>query len=302
MITSHWDKLCKLAENPKLPQYDRARTEEACQRYREWIACLEEIAESGEQVTERMVAELNEYRKWIDLEFVFDSEEDFLYRQKGQIKLESSVIEEFLPRLVRATVLRNVGSDLTVGPAQCFSSVYFTCALDRVVPGAGIDVRTKDQDFVVGRPVFLRASHFRDFAEALEQETTVAYCAVECKTNLDKTMFQEAVATASDLKAAVSGARYFLMCEWLDMPPISSGPTDIDQVFILRKAKRLSSGIRSEFSTSEGRKRMRQTYKRHLEEHPYDPAVFQEFLEQLGELVHTSQDPSEEAALQRGYF
>src|SRR2546422_2143690 len=45
----------------------------------------------------RMVELLNEYRLWVDVEVVFDSPDDFLYRQKGQLKLDSSIIEEFLP-------------------------------------------------------------------------------------------------------------------------------------------------------------------------------------------------------------
>ena len=45
--------------------------------------------------------------------------------------------------------------------------------------------------------------------------TNITYVAAECKTNLDKTMFQEACATARDTKFAVSGAHYYLLCEWL---------------------------------------------------------------------------------------
>lgn len=48
-------------------------------------------------------------------------------------------------------------------------------------------------------------------------ETHIAYVAAECKTNLDKTMFQEAAATALDVKSAVPGANYYLLCEWLDI-------------------------------------------------------------------------------------
>ena len=41
------------------------------------------------------------YRKYyIDVDLIFDSPEDFLYRQKGQLKLDNTVIEEFLPIFV----------------------------------------------------------------------------------------------------------------------------------------------------------------------------------------------------------
>jgi hypothetical protein len=51
-------------------------------------------------------------------------------------------------------------------------------------------------------------------------ESNLGYVCAECKTNLDKTMFQEAVATSRDLKIAVPNSLYFLICEFLDMTPL----------------------------------------------------------------------------------
>lgn len=64
----------------------------------------------------------------------------------------------------------------------------------------------------------------------------------ELKTNLDKTMFQEASATAHDVKQAVPDAKYYLLCDFFDMTPISTATTDIDDILITRKAKHLSAG------------------------------------------------------------
>jgi hypothetical protein len=78
-----------------------------------------------------MAALLNQYRLFIYVELVFDSPQDFLYRQKGQLKLDNSVIEEFLPHLVRPEVLapspgpapqghgRQGSSRAKAGPARC---------------------------------------------------------------------------------------------------------------------------------------------------------------------------------------
>ena len=60
-----------------------------------------------------------------------------------------------------------------------------------------------------------------------------------------RTTFQEACATAHDVKAAVSGARYYLVCDWLDMTPLSTAPTDVNEILLLRKAKRINSNVRS---------------------------------------------------------
>ena len=41
----------------------------------------------------------------------------------------------------------------------------------------------------------------------------LGYVMAELKTNLDKTMYQEASATAHDIKLAVTGAKYYLLCD-----------------------------------------------------------------------------------------
>ena len=129
--------------------------------------------------------------------------------------------------------------DLQFGPVTSFSGIRFESSMvaDRV--GGGMQVRTKDHDFAISRRLFIRSSHQRDFQNSVTKETNIAYVAAECKTNLDKTMFQEAAATALDVKLAVPGARYFLLCEWLDMLPINTNTTAIDEILILRRAKRL---------------------------------------------------------------
>ncbi len=94
----------------------------------------------------------------------------------------------------------------------------------------------------------------------MTKETHIGFVVAECKTNLDKTMFQEACATAHDVKAAVSGARYYLLCEWLDMTPLSTAPTDINEILLLRKAKRINSNVRSKYAISRGGRRIGSAY------------------------------------------
>ncbi len=69
----------------------------------------------------------------------FDSENDFLYRQKGQLKLDNTILEEFLPLLVTSVLFDGrLVSGLFVGPASCFSGVRFESAVLRPRPGAGM--------------------------------------------------------------------------------------------------------------------------------------------------------------------
>lgn len=134
---------------------------------------------------------------------------------------------------------------------------------------------------------------------SLLAETHIAYVAAECKTNLDKTMFQEAAATALDVKTAIPGAKYYLLCEWLDMTPISASTTAIDEIIILHKAKRLPSNIRVQFNTAAGRQRNRRVFTEYLEANPFSAETFSRFLNHIRKLVS---DDTEDDVLTRGYF
>ncbi len=114
-------------------------------------------------------------------------------------------------------------------------------------------------------------------------------------------MFQEASATAHDVKQAVTGAKYYLLCEWLDMKPISSETTDIDQIIILRKARRMGAGTRSLFATYEGRQAMRSLYIKHIDDHPYDSQMFLKFMQYILKSI-SSADLNEAEVLQAGHF
>lgn len=103
-------------------------------------------------------------------------------------------------------------------------------------------------------------------------------------------MFQEATATAHDVKSALPGSKYFLMCEWLDMTPVSTAPTDIDEVLILRKAKRIPFNIRKNFNTYSGRADNSDCVN-----------VFLRFIGHIEKLLH-NEAPAENTVLADGYF
>ncbi|MCF2434587.1 Bpu10I family restriction endonuclease [Streptomyces thinghirensis] len=96
-------------------------------------------------------------------------------------------------------------------------------------------------------------------------------------------MFQEASATSHDLKVAVPAARYYLICEYLDMTPISTAGTDIDEVLILR-GKRLGSHKRKAYSSATNRKRLRSEYVDYIEANPIRYDVVQRFVDHLKSL------------------
>ena len=300
MPTPHLEKLIATGNNDKLPPSDKTHIQKAIERYKQWIDNMKRATGTPEQVIDRMVQLLNEYKLFIDVDLIFDSENDFLYRQKGQLKLDNSIIEEFLPWLLSESVMPELDRRLTVGPTNCYSAIYFDSTLANNKPGAGIHVRTKDQDFALSRKLYIRASDSPDFSNAAEVNTFIAFMATEVKTNLDKTMFQEACATARDLRMAVPASRYFLMCEWLDMTPISTAPTDIEEVLILR-GKRMSSNVRKDFDTSAKRRTVREAYHNHLTTNLFRTDVFKRWIDHVKSLL-SNENPIEENVLEKGYF
>ena len=298
----HGDKLRALLENTKLPALDRPRILATIDAYDGWLAQMTMLEGEGQDLVEPLVDLLNRYKTAVDLNLVFDSPEDFLYRQKGQLKLDNTILEEFLPWLVgRVFADRFAGQTLILGPANTFSHLRFESGVLDTMPGAGMVVRTKDHDFALARPLYLKSSHSPDYTHAAEAHTRLSYLAAEIKTNLDKTMFQEASATARDLMLALPNSKYFLLCEWLDMTPINASVTAIEEVIVLRKARRLGANVRGSFSSAQGRAANRATFQAHLTQHPLSAGSFRRFLSHVDRMLGNS-DANEADVLNRGWF
>jgi hypothetical protein len=264
---------------------------------------MKEAPGEGDDKVRALVDLLNGYKRHVELEVIWDSEADFLFRQRGQLKLDNSIIEEFLPYLVDPAIIPALrGRRYVAGPRTTFAAAYFTATLTTSVRGAGLQIRKKAQDFTVSRAAYLKASFDAAFPaeDAVTHEIYVAFVAAECKTNLDKTMFQEAIATAHDIKVAMPGAHYYVLCEWLDMTPISTRATDIDEVIILR-GKRLGSDTRSKYASSKVRKERKAEFAAFLEKNPVRLDSILRFVGHLRSLFEAT-EPEEDAVLTKGYF
>jgi len=298
--TPHMDKLKALLQNPRLPTVDKPRVEEALQRYNNWIKDLHSIKPVQKNSVRQLVEATNRYKLSIELDLIFDSPENFLYRQKGQLKLDNTILEEFLPHLVyRSVQLDN--QTFEYGPRNTFAGLSFTSSIAESGRGGHPRLRTKDQDFVLGKRLYMMTSFDKDFTQSEIIESHLGYVCVECKTNLDKTMFQEAVATSRDLKIAVPSSLYFLACEFLDMTPVSITSTQIDDVLIVRKTKRMSSNVRQEYRSAEARKKHRQAYVEFLESAKYYADVFQRMIDKIQSMVEET-DPEADKVLKQGHF
>lgn len=301
--TPHGDKLRELVTNTKLPTKDRKPVEDQIQRYDDWIEAMATLNSKGHAKVADLVSLLNTYKRSIEVDLIWDSEENFLYRQKGQLKLDNSILEEWFPWLIDPDIIPELkGTDLVVGPAKAYAAAHFKSVVKDETGAPGLVIRSKDQDFAIGRPTYLQASFSPDFARRSTNtnDTFIAYIAAELKTNLDKTMFQEATATSHDLSIAAPGSHYFLICEFLDMTPLSSAGTDITEVLILR-GKRVGSQVRKSYSNPTYRKNQREQYVAYLNANPVRLDIIDRFVSHVRDILQ-SQTADLSHAVQRGYF
>ena len=298
--TPHLDKLNALINNPRLPAVDKPRVQEAFERYDTWIREIKAIKPGLKTTIQKLVDATNKYKRFIELDLIFDSPENFLYRQKGQLKLDNTILEEFLPQLVCKALSLPDGM-YEIGPRNTFAGLSFSSSLSNQGYGGHPNLRKKDQDFILGKRLYITTSFDKNSEKIETVESHLGYVCAECKTNLDKTMFQEAVATSRDLKIAVPSSLYFLICEFLDMTPLSITSTHIDDVLIVRKTKRMSSNVRQEYRTAKARKERRNKYVEFIDSAKFYADVFQRMIDKIKTVIDDT-DPQAGKVLKQGYF
>jgi len=298
--TPHYDKIIACLKNPRLPDADRERVQEAVNKYQQWIQALESVEQGHPDTVQKLVEATNQYKRFIELDLIFDSPDNFLYRQKGQLKLDNTILEEFLPQVIYRS-LKKIDNSFELGPKSTFAGLTFLSSLGNTGMAGEPTLRTKNQDFVLGKKLYLKTSFDSNFTNYKLIESHIGYVCAECKTNLDKTMFQEAVSTSRDLKLAVPSSLYFLVCEFLDMTPVSITATQIDDVLIVRKSKRIAANIRQEYKTPQSRMQYRQEYAEFIEKSKYYSDVFQRMIDKIQTLLDNT-SPQVDQVLNRGHF
>jgi len=293
--TPHKDKLLAAINNPKCSAADKVILSEAVRAYETWMTKVQEIKSTKKQRVVELTHLLNEYKDILEAELIIRSGSPFLIRQKGQLKLDNSVIEEFLIHLVDPRILDDLPNfELCIGPQRAFMSLAFTpMSINDLCEKPRVEIKEKDADFTLGKSIFYKFSAEPAFLDSRTQSGSLilAVLAAECKINLDKTMFQEAAGTAARLKQGCPMSRYYLLVEYLDMEPEDCRLTAIDNVFLLRHAKRLPFGKRTDYNE----------VRRQHEEHPIDPEIIWRLTLELQDFVKAIwYDP--EKTLDRGSF
>lgn len=292
--TPHKDKLVAALANPK-SKADQDVLREALREYERWISRHAELQSTGKQRVLDATDRLNKYKDYLEVGLIAARGSDFLKRQKGQLKIDNSVMEEFLANLVDPRIIDGLPPfALEVGPQTAFMTFSFRPAsIADLARKPEIVLKSKDQDFTIGKTIHYKLSPDAVFPPALTKhgELFLSVLSAEVKVNFDKTMFQECCGTASRLKQGCPSAKYFVLVEFLDMESEDSRLTDIDNVFLLRHAKRLPSNKRAN---------LQDVKKQHLD-HPIDGEVVYRFVQEIeGFLESVWHDPN--AALERGSF
>lgn len=292
--TPHLDKLNAAMANEKCHD-DLKLLQEALKRYEAWIKSNNGLQTTGRQRVNDLVEYLNAYKDFLEVELIARKGSAFLKRQKGQLKLDNSVIEEFLPYLVVPEIIEGLPeTPILLGPYKTFLNVNLAPpSLDNFDGPPEVLVKTKDQDFIIGKTVYYKLSSDPKFKKPHTAQGCFALAALvaECKTNFDKTMFQEAIGTAGTLKHTCPQARYYVLAEHLDMVPEDTRLTSLNNVYLLRKCRRLSPGKRHRVKEVEAQHR----------DFPIDVEVIWQFTEEIQRFVHSVwYDPHK--AVRRGSF
>lgn len=292
-LTPHKEKLIAAIANPKASA-DKPLLEKAFKAYETWITNLNNLTSKGDARIEEMTRLLNEYKDYLEVELIAKQGSPFVKRQKGQLKLDNSVIEEFLTHFVHPDILENLPVGIETGSQTAFMSLSFRPTnIKSLGEKPEIVLKQKDQDFTIGKSIYYRFSPDRTFQNkvTLDGKLFLAVLAAEVKVNYDKTMFQECSGTASRLKQGCPLSKYYSLVEFLDMQPEDVRLTDIDNVFLLRKAKRLPYEKRSIYAE----------VKKQHEDFPISSEVMKMFVKEMQNFVNAIwYDPNE--ALQRGSF
>lgn len=292
--TPHKEKLLAAIANPKC-KADLPILRAAEQAYYEWVKGMGSLASVGKHKVADLIRLLNGYKDCLEVELIARRGSPFLKRQKGQLKLDNSVMEEFLVQLVEPSILSGLPPfKLETGPQTAFMSLSFLPAsISQLNEKPDVVLKLKDQDFAIGKTIHYKFSSDSKFkaSKTTQGKLYLAVVAAECKVNFDKTMFQECSGTASRLKQGCPLSKYYALVEYLDMEPEDCRLTDIDNVYLLRHTKRLPFDKRSVFEEVSNQHK----------NFPLDHEVIWRFVQEIQSFISSVwYDPDE--ALKRGSF
>lgn len=131
------------------------------------------------------------------------------------------------------------GKHISWGRTQAYTNLYFAPpSIDAFEESSNIVINVKNQDFSISKEVILK-SRVSNSERWQENKIYVPVVSIECKTYLDKTMYEGSVSTAEKIKRGNPYCIFLIVTETyevsLDVDPKYSL---IDQIYVLRKESR----------------------------------------------------------------
>ena len=178
-------------------------------------------------VAQRVTA-LNQYYN-----FIHTKQYDNIY--SPQSKFRPTILEEFIALLFRDLV-NGFNLPLHFGQTKAYANLYFVGEkLETFAKSPSIKLNTKDQDFAIYRDIAIGVG------DGGPVKANLPIVAAECKTYVDKTMFENAVATAEKIKLGNPYSFFCIVTESYDISKdVDPAYTRIDQIYVLRKNQRKS--------------------------------------------------------------
>lgn len=198
--------------------------------YQEYRNNFDRIVDYSDVAICQMVEALNSYRR-VAIP-VFDN-----LTYAGQKALGYTVMEEFFYLFFQKYIytLGIQNTNLFLGKENSYVSLSFTPkSFSGILNDVKPYIHSKDQDFVLGISVDINV---RSGEQETIQTTILPVIAIECKTYLEKNMLDSCANTATRLKNAMPYCLYMVASEYMKMDEASPELTDIDEVYILCKAK-----------------------------------------------------------------
>lgn len=188
-----------------------------------------------EKIIRKRVALLNGYYDY------FYEHGNFLSHFSAQTKLRSTILEEFLYLLFRDYVEEkrvttgDANGVLRHGSATAYTNLYFYSKdFGSFITDIYTGLNEKDQDYAIYRTLDMTVD-----GRPLEKPLNIPVIAVECKTYLDRTMLEGAIATASEIKTGSPYSNFYVVAEQYNVDKnVDPSYSRIKQIYVLRKEAR----------------------------------------------------------------
>lgn len=228
----HASNIVAKLNSKSLKQHQAKAIQDIEETYLEYINSQLNLKGFDDEILMQRVKLLNNYYN-----FMFEQDYDNLFT--SQSKFRPTILEEFMYLLFRDMVeslrikIKGETKDLILGGVKAYTNLYFKSQdLESFVKNLHTGINVKDQDFAIYRELSLAINGME------EQVVNLPIISIECKTYLDKTMLEGAIATAEKIKMGNPHSKFYVITEHYDVDlQVDPAYSRIDQIYVLRKSK-----------------------------------------------------------------